>query len=173
MDRPPAGWFVAGSKPEFYRAGLDRGAMHEGQASGYLVSTVPAVPGFGNIMQTILAGDYAGKRIRLHAQLKSQELSDWAGLWMRVDKGKTVVAFDNMQARAIKGTTDWKTCDVVLDVPADATEISFGALLNGGGQVWINGLSFEVVGKDVAVTSEKVPESPKFPTHPVNLDFSK
>ncbi len=173
VARPPMGWFVAGSKPEFYRAGLDRAAIHEGQPSGYLMSTVPTVAGFGNIMQTILAGEYAGKRIRLRAQVKSQELSDWAGLWMRVDKGKTVMAFDNMQARPIRGTTDWKPYDVVLDVPPDATEISFGALLSGGGKVWINGMSFEAVGKDVALTIDKAPESPKFPAHPVNLDFSK
>ena len=32
----------------------------------------------------------------------------WAGLWMRVDKGKDMVAFDNMQDRPIKGTTDWQ-----------------------------------------------------------------
>jgi len=44
-----------------------------------------------------------------------------------VDKGKeTGVAFDNMQDRAIKGTTDWRRYEVVLDVPEDATGIAPG-----------------------------------------------
>ena len=55
-----------------------------------------------------------------------EEVKGWAGLWMRVDgKEKTGIAFDNMANRSIKGTTDWKTYEVVLDVPDDAEEIFF------------------------------------------------
>ena len=147
--------------------------MHDGKASAYLMSSVPKVDGFGTMMQTIMAGDYAGKRVRLRAWAKSQDVGEWAGIWMRIDRGKTVVAFDNMQARAIRGTTEWKSYDVVLDVPTDATEISFGTLLTGGGEIWLCDMSFEPVGKDVAVTVDKSPESPKFPSHPVNLNFAQ
>ncbi len=37
--------------------------------------------------------------------------------------------------------------EVVLDVPADAAGISFGALLNGRGEIWLNGVKFDVVGR--------------------------
>jgi len=42
---------------------------------------------------------------------------------MRIDKETTQLAFDNMENRAIKGTTDWLKYDVVLDIPKDAPGI--------------------------------------------------
>ena len=52
--------------------------------------------------------------LRWLPSVKSQDVVGWAGLWMRVDQGKDAVAFDNMQDRSIKGTTDWRHDDVIL-----------------------------------------------------------
>ena len=89
---------------------------------------------------------------------------------MRVDQRTKAVAFDNMEDRSIKGTTGWRRCDVILDVPKDATGVSFGVLLAGTGEVWRSSTKFDVVGDDVPVTSlgdSKVPKAP------VNLDFTE
>jgi hypothetical protein len=114
------------------------------------------------------AGDYLGKRIRLTASVKAKDVNDWAGLWMRVDKGTSSVGFDNMQDRPIKGTTGWQQCQVVLDVPENASGIAFGILLNKSGSVWLSGLKFEVVGTDVATTGNS---GSALAQGPVNLDF--
>jgi len=90
---------------------------------------------------------------------------------MRVDKQQTVIAFDNMQDRPITGTQSWGMHDVVLDVPADATSISFGVLLAGAGQVWMNHVTFEEVGENIPITHEL--PSRKLTLVPVNLDFSE
>ena len=74
-----------------------------------------------------------------------------------------------MQDRAIKGTTDWKVYDVVLDVPKKATGIAMGVLLTGPGTVWISGVNVESVGSDVALTKT----FDVTPAAPVNLDFGK
>jgi beta-lactamase regulating signal transducer with metallopeptidase domain len=163
----PSGWFMAGDRPANYQTGVDKAVIENGQPSAYLKSVVPDTGGFGTLMQSINAADYAGKRVRIRAWVKSQDVADWAGVWMRVDKDKTMAAFDNMQNRAIKGTQPWTAYDVVLDVPADATGISFGVLLSGAGEVWINDVSFEVVGKEIPTTS------PALPSHPVNLKFTE
>lgn len=168
----PAGWFMAGSKPANYGAGVDRAAVNNDQPSAFLQSTVSNTEGFGTLMQSISATDYVGKRVRLRAWVKSQDVADWAGIWMRVDKEQAAVAFDNMQNRAIKGTQSWNMYDVVLDVPQDATGISFGVLLSGTGEVWMNDLRFENVGNDVPVTAPS-PEGLKRPDHPVNLKFTE
>jgi hypothetical protein len=89
---------------------------------------------------------------------------------MRVDQGKERVAFDNMQDRPIKGTTDWQRYNVVLNVPPDSTGISFGILLDGAGEVWLSGTKFDVVGADVPATGV---EDRKVPDNPVNLDFAE
>lgn len=135
----PHGWFLAGSKPAEFDAGLDPGQAYQGHASAVLKSNRPNVDGFGTLMQQFTAGLYAGKRVRLSGFLKTEEVSGWAGLWLRVDKENEMVGFDNMQNRAVKGTTGWHHYEVVLDVPKDATGIALGVLLDGSGKVWLNG----------------------------------
>ena len=169
VSRAPKGWFMAGSKPANYQTGVDQTVVENGLPSAFLKSAVPATGGFGTLMQSISASDYAGKRVRLRAWVRSQEVSDWAGVWMRVDKGSASVAFDNMQNRPIKGSQSWETCDVVLDVPQDATAISFGILLSETGEVWMNNLSLEVVGNDVPTTGS----SPTSQTQATNLKFTE
>ena len=172
VSSAPTGWFLAGSNPASYQTSVDKTEIQNGQPSAYLKSIVPVTGGFGTLMQQISASDYLGKRIRLRAWVKSQEVEGSAGLWMRIDKDKTMVAFDNMQNRPIQGTQPWKQFDVVLDVPEDATGVFFGILLSGTGEVWMNDVSLEAVGKDVPVTT-LAPQAPTLRTRPANLKFTE
>lgn len=160
----PRGWLLAGNKPASYNTGVEAVA---GRPSAYLKSKEPAIEGFGTLMQMFNAEQYLGKRVRFSGSVKAEGVQSWAGLWMRVDKEKDSVAFDNMQRRPIKGTTGLQSYAVVLDVPQEATAIAFGILLAGTGAVWLNDVSFEVVGTDVPTTGV---ERPKGPT---NLGFEK
>lgn len=165
----PRGWLLAGTKPSEYEVGVDVDQMYQGHATAFLKSKTLSADGFGTLMQSIKAEQYLGQKVRLSGLVKSEEVLGWAGLWVRVDKEKSAVAFDNMENRSIKGTTGWQRYDVVLDVPKDATAISFGILLAGSGVVWLNGTKFDVVDADVPVTNsgEKV-----LPEKPINLDFA-
>ena len=160
----PRGWFLAGNKPASYNTGVETDA---GRASAYLKSKDPAIEGFGTLMQMFDAQQYLGKRVRFSGSVKAEGVQKWAGLWMRVDKQRDSVAFDNMQGRPIKGTTGWQSYTVVLDVPQDATAIALGILLDGTGAVWLNNVSLEVVGTDVATTGKQMPKAP------ANLGFEK
>jgi hypothetical protein len=164
----PEGWLLAGSNPRNYETGLDPQASYHGFPSAYLKSKQSATEGFGTLMQEFSAGRYAGKRVRLTASVKAEEVADRAGLWMRVDKGFTAVSFDNMMDRPIKGTTTWQNYEVILDVPQDATAIAFGVLLNKSGSVWLNSVKFESVGLDVPATGKAPAQLPEGPT---NLNF--
>jgi hypothetical protein len=111
-------------------------------------------------MQMFDAADYRGKRLRFSASVKVAGIEQWAGLWMRIDgasspdsKAPAMLGFDNMQDRPIKGTSDWKTYQVVLDVPDEARAIAFGILLSGPGQAWMEDLKLEAVGSDVTATN--------------------
>ena len=95
----PHGWFLAGSKPSEFEAGVDPGQAYQGHRSAYLKSKQLSVDGFGTLMQQFTAEQYLGKRVRLSGLVKSQEVTEWAGLWLRVDKGKEMVAFDKSLAR--------------------------------------------------------------------------
>lgn len=166
----PRGWVLAGSAPANYTTGVDAAVGHQGHPSAFLKSKPEADKGFGTLMQIFSVGRYAGHRVRLTAAVKSADVQNWAGLWMRVDQGSSMVAFDNMQNRAIKGTTDWQDYSVVLNVPQDATDIAFGVLLEKSGSVWLSNVRFETVGDDVPVTGVATPKPPEGPT---NLGFEQ
>ena len=164
----PQGWLLAGSNPENYETGVDSQAKRNGFPIAYLKSKPSATEGFGTLMQMFSASKYAGRRIRLSASVKSDEVKDWAGLWMRVDVNSKPFALDNMMDRSIKGSVDWHEYQVVLDVPKDATAVAFGVLVNKSGTVWLNNVKLETVGTDVPVTAKPFGETQ---TEPVNLNF--
>jgi hypothetical protein len=165
----PAGWTKAGSQPGEYDMGVDRTHRHENRAIGFVKGTASEFHGFGTLMQMAAPGEYRGKRVRLSAYVKSEKVqTGWAGLWFRVDGGDKTLGFDNMQQRPLKGTTDWKRVEIVLDVPEDATGLAYGLLLDGDGEAWMDDLKFEVVKLDVTVTGSLLPSGP-----PRNLNFEK
>ena len=170
----PKGWFKAGSSPREYLMTLDRTVTHSGKASATIRCTAARPKGFGTLMQSFNAEMYRGKRIRFSGYVKASE-AEGGGLWMRVDgPGGKVLSFDNMQRRAIVGTTNWVKHEIVLDVPEMSESVNFGLMIQSG-QLWMDDLKFEQVGKDVPVTDLEIgkeAESRK-PTTPTNLDFEE
>jgi|SRR5690606_17981008 len=146
------GWFLTGSNPENYEIGLVKDAERNGNVA--FLKSKKAVDGFGTIMQSFNPSNYLGKRVRLSGYVKSKDVKNWAGMWFRIDgpeKGKSL-AFDNMQERPIKGTTEWKKYEIVLDAPENSTNFAFGVLQVGPGEVWLDDLKFEIVDKSVPLT---------------------
>ena len=76
---------------------------------------------------------------------------------------------DNMENRTMVGTEDWTKCEIVVDVPEGATNISYGARLYGAGQVWFENLRIDVVGRNVKTTGLPVGHNWK----PTNMDFKQ
>ena len=110
----PKGWFAAGSHPKDYEMFVDKTITHSGTSSATLKSIVPKINGFGTLMQSIKADEYRGKRLRMSGFVRSADVVEWSGLWLRIDGTKSeMLGFDNMQDRAIKGTTDWKKYEIV------------------------------------------------------------
>lgn len=173
----PKGWFKAGSAPDKYEMGIDKRAGQDGNNAATIKSIAKEIKGFGTLMQTITPANYIGKRIRMSGMLKSKDVTNYAGLWLRIDgaDSKQPIAFDNMSDRPVKGTTDWKKYEIVLDVPAEASKIAFGALLNGTGQIWFDSIKFEIVDKTIPTTGkpiDQIKQRPQ-PETPVNLDFEE
>jgi hypothetical protein len=145
-------WLLRGSRPDLYESGLDESVRRNGRATRYMRSERAADQGFATWLTPLEAGKYRGKRVRLSAMIRSQEVEAWAGLWMRVDRGAEQLAFDNMQDRAIHGTTEWTRYEVVLDVDPSADFIFLGVLQSGNGTTWLDEVELEIVGADVAST---------------------
>lgn len=171
-NQVPKGWFPAGSNPSEYEMNIDHSIFHNGQSSAYIKSKSPKENEFGTLMQTINAESYLGKRLRLSGYIKSEDIKGWSGIWMRIDgENNQQLGFDNMLGREIKGTTDWRKYDVVLDIPSNSKTINYGVLLGGKGKVWFDNFNLEEVDKSVQVTN--LMKENKLPNKPINLDFEQ
>jgi hypothetical protein len=171
LQQFPSGWFASGSAPKDYEVRIDRSEHYSGKASGFITCKTDQPTGFGTLMQVFKADSYHGKRLRMTGYVKADDVATWAGIWMRVDgPGGANLAFDNMQDRPIRGTIGWEEYEVVLDIPDNAVNISFGVLLAGKGRVWADDFAFQEVGPDVAVTDlrKKIKD---MPSEPMNLGF--
>ncbi len=180
----PEGWFIAGSHPKSYKMGTDSSIAKSGDYSAIIKSLDAKIEGFGTLMQQCSPDKFIGKRVKLSGYIKSENVTDWAGLWFRVDVDSVGVSFDNMHDGikniSVKGTTDWKKYEIVLDVPSNATLISYGALLSGTGQIWFDNLKIEVVDKTVETTGiskacdiQNGKKHEGLITEPSNIDFEK
>ncbi len=176
-EQVPEGWFVHRDPASTrYTAFTDRSSRVEGEASGVLDSLGAPEFQFGTLMQAVNAFPYRGKRVRLSAQVQSQD-SHKGWLWLRADRSDgTVVAFDNMSDRPIEGTTAWEVHEVVLDIPRDAVALAYGVGLRGGGKIWIDDVVLEEVGLEVSVTraseiGTKKPPLPQDAISPVSVNL--
>jgi hypothetical protein len=78
-----------------------------------------------------------------------------------VDGPNGVLVIDNMEDRALRGTTDWVQAAIVLDVSDQARVILFGALLSGAGAIDLTRLRFEEASDTVPTTIPTLPDEPQ------------
>jgi RNA polymerase sigma factor (sigma-70 family) len=142
---------------------IDKETKHGGLSAARFEAKPDANQSLKTMLQAFAADEYRGKRIRLAAFIKSQDINEWAGMWMRVDTDRSSPSFDNMMERPLKGTNDWAKHEIILDIPDDAQVVTFGMLVVGEGKLWVDDMTFEIVGKDVATTQELNPNAPEFP----------
>lgn len=178
----PRGWEQDGAIQDF-EARVDTTIKRSGMTSARIKFTGERTNGPAGLKQGFNSENYRGKRLKLSAWIKTENVQS-ANLWMRFDGSQRMFGFDDMNNRAIKGTTDWKKYEITMDVPDYTIYIAFGFLINGRGQAWVDDFLFETVEKTVPVTNLLKPEdlkkeskvsilSPAAPNQPINLDFEQ
>jgi len=100
--------------------------------------------GFGNLMQTIDATAYRGKRLRFRAAVRVEGENATAALWMRVDRAaKQRGFFDNMGDRPI-ASAEWRY-EISGDIAVDAETLNVGMMLQQEGKAWLDDVTIEIV----------------------------
>jgi hypothetical protein len=149
----PTGWT---SSPE-ETVSTDDKIVHGGQWAARLERKADSPGGFSNIHRAVAMG-FAGKTVELRGFLRLEDVTGFAGFWMREDGEGSTVAFDNMQSRQLKGTSDWTEYSVTLPVQAEGRQLFFGVLLVGTGRVWADDLQLLVDSKPVGIGFVNVPD---------------
>jgi hypothetical protein len=137
-----------------YTMGFDPSVMRDGHASAFIKNKVANPMSWGSTMQALPADEVRGKRLMVSGYIKTNAIARYAEYWVRVDGADhKVLAYDDMSNRPLSGTADWRAFTIVLDVPANATSVAMGLLLNGTGEAWVGDVSVAVVTKDVPLTA--------------------
>ncbi|MBA5791784.1 hypothetical protein H1R17_11215 [Flavobacterium sp. xlx-214] len=92
---------------------------------------------YGSILSQF-PNKFHGKKITLEGYIKTKDEKDFlAGLFIRLNKGETMVAVDTMAGREVKGTTDWKKYATTIDIK-EADYIYVAGFVKGQGQAWFD-----------------------------------
>lgn len=151
-DKLPAAWVVTGPTPKNFSSGVETTDVGGVRGAKFLRNKSEDAQTWGALTQQISARRYLGQRLQFRARIKTADIGNYAGLWMRVDTpARHGAAFYNSVDKPIRGSTDWQERSVTLDVPDDASIVSFGVIGAGKGQVWIDALTLEPVGREVPV----------------------
>src|SRR5262249_24063490 len=127
---------------------IDEAIMHSGRRSARLERSAASSETFSTITKG-LPVDFGGTTVVWRGFLRTEDVSDFTGLWLREDGPGGSVAFDNMQRRQIKGTNDWTEYYITLPLHPEARQLFFGVLISGTGKVWADDLQLLVDGKPV------------------------
>jgi hypothetical protein len=151
-DRRETRWVADGRNlPRAYRVGTAKvPGMTAEQA--LVIAALPGSEGTGGMVNADGSIEpWRGKRVRLSARLKSEEV-ERLQLWLHI------VGTDNLQERfydmadkPIRGTTDWQRYEIVLDVPEDTAWLQYGFFIAGGkGKAFADAVTLESVGPEIA-----------------------
>lgn len=163
-----AGWEISSMRNSVE---LDSAASSDGTSSLRLRdSKSPAEKALPEVKQTIQLSGYAGKRVRVSAYVKTENLSRWgtiyADLEERLGSNETRrLAHDDLYTRPLPQTSDWNQYSIVMDVPEGNVVLTVGAFVDGGGTMWLDNVRMEEVAEDVALTGSQILDQP------TNLDF--
>jgi RNA polymerase sigma-70 factor, ECF subfamily len=118
-------------------------ATEDGRA--ILAAAVPEPAGFAFLAQDIEPDDYRGRTVTFRGELRTAQADGRAGLVLRVSSpGRSTppraASPDPREDPAnhiasATGTGAWTQYQVTAQIPADASLITFGVFLNGGGQL--------------------------------------
>ena len=148
-----------------YEVGVDATVKRTGASQGAVhVKSMVAKPRMGAAIVGMGAGEdlaldieaVRGKRIRVMAWVKAQEVANWCGVEMIVKgtEGKFCAQATSAE-RPIQGTTDWAKVELVADVPGEATGIVVVLPVYGKGEMWVDDVVMEVVAESVPTNDDQ------------------
>src|ERR1022692_3070918 len=155
----PPGWFVPSlPKDADFLAELRRGEGCRSRTGCALVMVPRNAPRpVGNLMQSFSAAAYTGKTVRLRAWIRLETFfvnsfgirlpdpEDRAQMWLNVERANHRNGFfDKMDDRPVRAP-DWTLAEITADIGEDARFINFGVMSIGGGRVWVDDVSFDVI----------------------------
>src|SRR6185369_4809465 len=138
----PGGWFANPPGSVF----VDNKIFHGGQWSARIERDAQSAGAFSVIGRSI-SWEYSGKSIEMRGFLRTENVTGYAGLWMRQDNGTEMLSLENMESQQLKGTHDWAEYKITLPIQTEMKSLVFGFLMAGTGKAWADDLQILVDGR--------------------------
>jgi C-terminal processing protease CtpA/Prc len=148
----PGGW--SGGPPGTIF--LDDKIVHGGRRSVRIERKTDSLRDYSALAKNIPI-EFAGTTIELRGFLRTEDVQDFSGLWMREVANSQSLGFDNMHNRHVKGSTGWTEYSIKLRLHPDAKRLMFGVMQSGTGTTWADDLQLLVNGKPVWEAPRAVP----------------
>lgn len=170
---PPTGWSHSvvtrgGGGSGAYVIGIDSKTLFQGQRSISIQSQNAPLDVTSSASAIQYARGYQGRRVRFSGWLHTEDVKNWAGVFMQVSTDGTERYFGSA-LQSLKETDlpfgtgsagdvpGWTEVSVVLDFPTDPKAmVSMGAVVVGQGKAWLSAMRFEEVGPGVPVTTSRI-----------------
>jgi hypothetical protein len=142
----PVGWFnsfghVSGVSTDYDIRVVRRSAERTAGTCAVLEKVAAAPREFGSLMQRCRGRFLAGRTIRLEGELRTDNVTGWAGLWLRADAdAHPNLFFDNMSRRPVVGTTPWTRYFIDAPLPENTDWLNYGVVLSGAGLLYADNL---------------------------------
>lgn len=139
-------WYVSGQVADACKLQV-RGLVTD--ASGADLDLACSQDGavMGNVSARVAAQGWRQRRITVSAEIKVDEVLN-ASLWLKTQRGTTALMFDDDSEQNLLNTTrtddGWERRIITLPIAADATEVSFGVLVQGSGALAVRNMHLRV-----------------------------
>ena len=159
----PEGWHLSKKSPNVnIKVGTDEN-VYESAPNSFYLNSISGIG--GNINQSLSSKEYLGKRVKITAFLKTENLIN--ATLKGVTYGVQLWSYVYQQARElrqatdgrIQGTNDWKKYTVIFDVPKESSKIVYGLSVTGNGMAWIDTIKFEIVDKSTPLKNSWTPKN--------------
>jgi hypothetical protein len=134
-------WHMWSQTAPKYSAVVDPAVPHDGHPSLRIASTTAKRNEWGAYDHYDRVPDkYLGRRVRVTAWMKCQNVVKDAGLWIRIlgPNDRYIAGEVTPARRQLKGTMDWQQYSIVADVPANAMAVGWGFVMDGTGNMWVD-----------------------------------
>lgn len=149
----PGGWTGGPAGTVF----ADSGVVHSGHWSVRLERNTETPPKDYTAVKKIIPIEFAGTTIELRGFLRTEDVENFSGLWMREEAEFASVGFVNMQGRQLKGTTPWTEYSIKLHLDPQAKLLHFGVIQSGTGKTWADDLQLLVDDKPIWEAPRTIP----------------
>jgi C-terminal processing protease CtpA/Prc len=124
----------------------DNKIIHSGHWSVRIERDAQSSGEFSVIGRSI-SWEFSGKSIEMRGFLRTENVSGFAGLWMRQDTDREMLSLENMASQELKGTHDWLEYKITLPIRAETRFLVFGFLMAGTGKAWADDFQILVDGR--------------------------